>query len=151
MVDTSSMRAGDADRDRTIERLRQAYTEGRLDGDEFQQRLDAATAARTYADLLPLTADLPGPAITPMQPVPPVESSATPPTPVSAAGTDVAEPGRDLRSGWAAWAGVSLICTVIWFGTWITGGSAPPFWPIWVIGPWGAVMLLTTLTRGSRR
>jgi len=25
------------------------------------------------------------------------------------------------------------------------------FWPIWVIGPWGAVLLAQTLTGGARR
>lgn len=54
-----SMRAGDADRARVSEVLDLAYTEGRLSFDEHQQRIDRALAARTFADLAPLTADLP--------------------------------------------------------------------------------------------
>ena len=53
-----SLRASDADRDRVIELLRAAVADGRLDPAEFDQRLDAALAARTIDALGPLTADL---------------------------------------------------------------------------------------------
>jgi hypothetical protein len=53
-----SLRASDADRDRVIELLRAAVADGRLDPGEFDQRLDAALAARTLDALAPLTADL---------------------------------------------------------------------------------------------
>ena len=51
-----AQRASDADRDRVIELLRVA--DGRLDLVEFDERLDAALAARTIDALAPLTADL---------------------------------------------------------------------------------------------
>jgi hypothetical protein len=54
------LRASDADRERVVERLREAVAEGRLDMDEFEERMDAAYKSRTYADLSPLTRDLPG-------------------------------------------------------------------------------------------
>ena len=53
-----ALRASDADRDRVIELLRAAVADGRLDPAEFDQRLDAALAARTIDALAPLTADL---------------------------------------------------------------------------------------------
>jgi len=53
-----ALRASDADRDRVIELLRAAVADGRLDPGEFDQRLDAALAARTIDALAPLTADL---------------------------------------------------------------------------------------------
>jgi len=53
------MRAGDADRDRVVERLNIAYSEGRLSKDEYDGRLASALSARTYADLDQLVADLP--------------------------------------------------------------------------------------------
>ncbi len=53
-----ALRASDADRDRVIELLRAAVADGRLDPAEFDQRLDAALAARTVNALAPLTADL---------------------------------------------------------------------------------------------
>ncbi|ATW48691.1 DUF1707 SHOCT-like domain-containing protein [Streptomyces peucetius] len=56
------MRASDAERERVAERLRDAVAEGRLDMDEFEQRLDAAYRARTHGDLEPLVRDLPVPA-----------------------------------------------------------------------------------------
>ncbi|MFJ7587975.1 DUF1707 domain-containing protein [Streptomyces sp. NPDC097617] len=56
------LRASDADRDRVAERLRDAVAEGRLDMEEFEERLDAAYKSRTYAELEPLTRDLPAPA-----------------------------------------------------------------------------------------
>ncbi len=46
------------------------------------------------------------------------------------------------RAAWGAWASVSLILTVIWLITaGIGSGGAAYFWPVWVIGPWGALML----------
>ncbi|MBB1254437.1 DUF1707 SHOCT-like domain-containing protein [Streptomyces alkaliterrae] len=56
------MRASDADRERVAARLREGYAEGRLDVDEFEQRLTAAYASRTYGDLEPLLRDIPLPA-----------------------------------------------------------------------------------------
>ncbi|MFB7259609.1 DUF1707 SHOCT-like domain-containing protein [Streptomyces nojiriensis] len=56
------LRASDADRDRVVERLRDAVAEGRLDMEEFEERLDAVYKSRTYAELEPLTRDLPAPA-----------------------------------------------------------------------------------------
>jgi Domain of unknown function (DUF1707) len=53
-----ALRASDADRDRVIEVLRAAVADGRLDPAEFDERLDAALAARTIDALAPLTADL---------------------------------------------------------------------------------------------
>jgi Domain of unknown function (DUF1707) len=56
--DSPAVRASDADRDRTTELLRAAVADGRLDPAEFDERLDAALAARTIDALAPLTADL---------------------------------------------------------------------------------------------
>ncbi|MDA0634541.1 DUF1707 domain-containing protein [Nonomuraea sp. MCN248] len=53
-----ALRASDADRDRIIELLRAAVADGRLDPVEFDERLDAALAARTIDALAPLVTDL---------------------------------------------------------------------------------------------
>lgn len=53
------MRISDADRQRVAEVLREAAGEGRIDLDELDERLDATWSAKTYADLVPLTVDLP--------------------------------------------------------------------------------------------
>ncbi|MEU1126757.1 DUF1707 domain-containing protein [Streptomyces sp. NPDC005899] len=55
------MRASDAERERVAETLREAVAEGRLQMDEFEQRLDATYRARTHGELVPLVSDLPVP------------------------------------------------------------------------------------------
>ncbi|MGH3390360.1 MAG: DUF1707 SHOCT-like domain-containing protein [Actinomadura sp.] len=57
-LSSPALRASDADRDQIIELLRAAVADGRLDPVEFDERLDAALAARTIDALTPLTADL---------------------------------------------------------------------------------------------
>ena len=53
------LRASDLDRERVIEILKEAFTEGRLDDDEISERIMHARAARTYGQLGALTADIP--------------------------------------------------------------------------------------------
>ncbi|MDS1272608.1 DUF1707 domain-containing protein [Lipingzhangella sp. LS1_29] len=53
------MRASDTDRERVAEVVRQAAADGRITLDELQERLEAAYTARTYAELEPITVDLP--------------------------------------------------------------------------------------------
>jgi hypothetical protein len=65
MTQHGSLRASDADRDAVTDRLREAAGEGRLEPEELEQRLDAALRARTYGELAPLLADLPGDAAAP--------------------------------------------------------------------------------------
>lgn len=54
------VRASDAERDQAAEILRAGYAEGRLSRAELDERLTAAYAAKTRADLHDLTSDLPG-------------------------------------------------------------------------------------------
>ena len=54
------MRAADVDRDRAVSFLTTAFTEGRLTKDEYDERVDRALHARTYADLDVIVTDLPG-------------------------------------------------------------------------------------------
>lgn len=54
-----AMLAGAADRDRTMDVLKAAFTEGRLTKPEFDERAGRVLSARTYADLNALVADLP--------------------------------------------------------------------------------------------
>ena len=59
MLQDPNLRASDADRDATADRLRLHHTDGRLDQDEFQERLDRCFAAKTVGELTALTRDLP--------------------------------------------------------------------------------------------
>ena len=54
------MRAADVDRDRAVSFLTTAFTEGRLTKDEYDERVEHALHARTYADLDVIVTDLPG-------------------------------------------------------------------------------------------
>jgi hypothetical protein len=55
------VRASDDDREAVVTRLQSAVAEGRIDLDEFSQRVDAAYAAATTDELDVLLADLPAP------------------------------------------------------------------------------------------
>jgi hypothetical protein len=68
-AERGKMRAADADRDRVVEVLNMAYSEGRLSRDEHDGRLDNALSARTYADLEQLVTDLPVAQATVVSPV----------------------------------------------------------------------------------
>ena len=64
-------RIGDRERDQAAEFLRDHLAEGRLDQEEFDERLTTALTARTQADLDPLFVDLPSPKPGHLQPTPP--------------------------------------------------------------------------------
>jgi hypothetical protein len=55
------LRAGDSDRDAVADILRTQHLAGRLESDEFQDRLDRCYAAKTFGELDELIADLPRP------------------------------------------------------------------------------------------
>jgi hypothetical protein len=59
MTGSPRIRASDADRDRTGGLLREHHARGRLDPEEFAERLDRVFAAKTIDELDELTADLP--------------------------------------------------------------------------------------------
>ena len=54
-----AIRASDKERESVVDVLRDAYTEGRLTLDEFEERTSAAYASKTWTDLRELTGDLP--------------------------------------------------------------------------------------------
>jgi hypothetical protein len=72
-VPSPGMRASDADRDQVIDVLREAVGDGRLTADEFEERLTAAMASRTFGELAALTADL---VVPPSSSTAPAESAA---------------------------------------------------------------------------
>jgi hypothetical protein len=72
------LRAGHADREQAIDTLKTAFVHGQLTKDELVARAGQALAARTYADLAALTADIP--------PRPPAARPARPPAPVAGLG-----------------------------------------------------------------
>jgi hypothetical protein len=59
MATDDPIRASDVDREAVVATLREAFTAGRLTLDEFDERMTAAYAGKTWGDLRELTADLP--------------------------------------------------------------------------------------------
>lgn len=88
--DPSQLRVSDADRHQVAEVLREAAAEGRLDLEELDERLEAAYKAKVYADLVPLTLDLPGVQDAGLQPVAPAYT--TPYVPRVPVGEPLASP-----------------------------------------------------------
>jgi hypothetical protein len=54
-----AIRASDQERESVVAVLRDAFTDGRLTFDEFEERTAAAYAAKTWTELRVLTSDLP--------------------------------------------------------------------------------------------
>jgi len=73
-----SIRVSDADRDRVTAQLRDHFAAGRITPGELDERLSAALSAKTFGDLRPIMADLPGPVPAPL-------GAAPPPLPVTPA------------------------------------------------------------------
>jgi len=91
--DPARLRISDADRHRVADLLRDAAGEGRIDLTELDERLEATYSARTYADLVPITVDLPDPGATP------------PAVPRPAASPDLV-PGAEVQRHFAVMSGV---------------------------------------------
>jgi len=73
----AQMRASTVDRDRAVEMITKAYTEGRLTKDEHDSRVERAMTASTYADLDQVVVDLPGAGpVGPPAPLPPPKNNA---------------------------------------------------------------------------
>lgn len=124
--DHPPIRIGDAERERSAAALGRHTALGRLTITEFQDRLDVVYAARTSAELDGVLVDLPPPG-----PVP--RPAVRPPTPA-----------------WAPWALTGTVCLVVWLATSLAQGHPLGFWPFWVIGPWGAVLLARTAQERRR-
>jgi hypothetical protein len=80
-TDAARLRISDDDRHAVAEVLRKAAGEGRIDLDELDERLEAAYSAKTYGDLVPITADLPVAAMPHPVPAP---APSRPPMPAGA-------------------------------------------------------------------
>ncbi|WFE32190.1 DUF1707 domain-containing protein [Micromonospora sp. WMMD975] len=153
------MRAADRDREATAERLRVALEEGRLGLHEYDERLARAYAARTYGELDEVVADLPGvasaerSALAPPAPTPP-PAGAEPATSTgsgpSGAPTASGEPeAPETRSRllwiWMPWLRVAAILVPIWLISAVASGHVAGVWPLWVLGPWGGLVLMQSV------
>jgi hypothetical protein len=129
------MRAGDADRKAVADQLKTALDEGRLDLSEYDERLQKAYAAKTFADLDGLLDDLPG-AVPPQQSR--IEPAQAQPAASSVPGGAPAPSGPGGQR-WARWigpyGGAFLVCVLIWAVTSASAGRLVYFWPVWMLIP----------------
>ena len=140
----ASLRASHADREQVVDTLKDAFVQGRLTKDEFDSRVAHALAARTYADLATLSADLPAmppAARPPRKPVPPRE-----PVPARPANTAVKNGARVI-------AATTVLTGGVWAGALLSqtdsqalGGLVFAFTFLW----FGIVMLVGSVMLESR-
>jgi hypothetical protein len=145
------LRASDSDRTAVATALGEHMAAGRLTLAEYEERLTHVYETKTLGGLAALTADLPPTAAT----AAPAPRPTVPPAP--AGSTSVC--GSHGWNGWAgdvhawyAWRRTAIIVLVIWAATSLANWQFIYFWPVWVIGPWGAVLLAQSLSgRGAPR
>lgn len=140
------LRASDADRERVGDLLRQHFAAGRLEPEEFDARLDRCFAAKTYGDLDALLTDLPGQGRYDDLPVPASQTGG------AHAALPYARPPDVEVSPWrlalASYLPANLVCWAVWAASG-AGGGVP--WPVWVSGPWGAVIVGRLLSGADPR
>jgi len=145
LPDRSQLRVGTAEREQVAQILAKAHGEGRLADDEYLDRAASAMSAVTYADLDTLLTDLPvgGGSLVPDS------QSRSPAPPVGPVEYRHARRQRrrdeGLKGAWLAWAIASAVNLIIWALVSLSAAEFVYFWPMWVMGPWGAVLLAITL------
>ena len=117
------MRASDLDRGTIQQALTEAYADGRLDREEFDERTEQAIRSRTLGELAPIVADLVSPT-----PRAAAGSSLATASPTEIHQRAVEKYSSDRREAVLGFLFATLICTVIWLFT--TAPDVP--WPIFV-------------------
>jgi type III secretory pathway component EscV len=135
----AAMRASDADRELVRAQLAEAYADGRITREEYDERLTATLGAVTLGDLPPIVADLV-----------PSQSAATP-----AAVAVPSGPGDIARRAQDAWrrkvrddVGSLVFISVLLWSIWFFAGHGFP-WPVFPMVAVGVNALNTLLSRGE--
>jgi len=116
--DLAPLRASDRDRELALRILSEAYAEGRLARDEFDERVDAVHAVRTLGELPGQLADL----------VPAAHQPGTAIAPAEHRAKAVAKYERERREAVWTFLSVSIICWVVWAVT--DSGFLWPLFPM---------------------
>ncbi|WP_330229368.1 DUF1707 domain-containing protein [Nocardia sp. NBC_00508] len=127
---STGTRASNAERDTVVRLLGRHMADGRIDVVEYDQRVAQVYATATRDDLRLVLSDLPEPAKGAAEPA----AARRPRIPIW------------QRIEGSSWLGVSVLVLVIWAAISLGVGAFTYFWPIWVIGPWGAVLAFRVLT-----
>jgi Domain of unknown function (DUF1707) len=148
VVERAQLRVSDSERQGAVDRLRLAHDEGRLDLDEYDRRLAAAYASKTYGDLDQLFLDLPESGRSPAAVIPAPRSAAQ--LAVRPGGVFVRMP-LPLKVLWIIYASVVAINVTVWLLVSLSIGDAAYFWPMWLIIPGGALATVTASVDAHRR
>ncbi|MFI5492504.1 DUF1707 domain-containing protein [Actinoplanes sp. NPDC051859] len=144
--EVESLRAADGDRHAIAEQLKAALDEGRLSLAEYDERVRDAYAARTYADLLVIVADLPKPGL-------------------SAAEVKARQAAEARRAArrlplalmvlWTIWGALGAVNLMVWALVAATVEDDVYLWPVWLLVPGVALAVTTvgvqTIRRQGRR
>jgi len=141
-----TLRAADADRHKIADQLKSALDEGRLSLQEYDDRVGHAYAARTYAELLLVVADLPRPGVSAAEVHARQEAAAR-------------RAARRLPTAllvlWTIWGALTAVNLVIYVLVAVSvSGDVYP-WPVWMLVPGAALGAVTvgvqTIRRQKRR
>ena len=132
-----TMRASDHDRQEVVDRLRDAVQDGRLQLDEFADRMELAYQALTYGDLALLCVDLPAGSKATQEAAPHAPAVSVP---GSCHGALAGLP-TTLKVLWTIWLAAVSINVVVWALVSATTAHLLYPWPLWVAGPYGAALL----------
>ncbi len=129
-----TLRAADADRQQIADQLKGALDEGRLSLHEYDHRVAATYAARTYAELLVIVQDLPRPGVSAAE----VHARR------------VAESRRESRRLpvallvlWTIWASLAAVNLVVYVLVAKTVDHYVYPWPAWMLVPGAALAAVT--------
>ncbi|MGO4617098.1 DUF1707 domain-containing protein [Nocardia sp. 2YAB30] len=134
---STGTRASNAERDKVVRLLGRHMSDGRIDLAEYDQRVAQVYATTTRDDLNLVLSDLPKLAKEAAEP-----ADVWPRLPLW------------QRIEGTTWLGVSLLVLAIWAAISLGVGEFTYFWPVWVIGPWGAVLafrMVAGFEGGGRR
>ncbi len=133
----AAMRASDADREIVRVVLADAYADGRLTREEYDDRLNTLYGSRTLGEIPSLVADL-------------VLADSTPEAPAPLQPADLRTRGarkwrKEVEESFAAFLVPSIICTVIWIA--VAGRGF--FWPAFPMLFLGLNLVKTVVQRES--
>ncbi|WP_378732587.1 DUF1707 domain-containing protein [Nocardia brasiliensis] len=126
---TPGTRASNAERDKVVRLLARHLEDGRIDLAEYDQRTAQVYATATRDDLQLVLSDLPK-----LSKEPAEKSDSRSRIPI----------WQKIEG--SSWLGVSALVLLIWGAISVSVGEFTYPWPIWVIGPWGAVLVFRMLT-----
>lgn len=150
MDDRQTMRASDHDRQEVVDLLRRAVGDGRLQMDEYVGRMELAYQAVTRGDLVPLHTDLPATVSAAASATAP---KTTPPALASSSCLIAAFAGLPavLKVLWTIWLTAVSVNVVVWGLVSATTAHLIYPWPLWVAGPYGAVLFALSLSFAASR